>query len=196
VFLDRDGILNRNVYYADSGEWESPRSAADLCVDDEVPPALARLAAVGYRLILVSNQPSFAKGKTSLDNLKDVHHALLGILRRHGVELAEAYYCYHHPEGTVPGYIGPCECRKPSPYFLRTAAANFGFDLARCWMVGDRDTDIACGKEAGVRTIKVKSDDPTPRPEPTHPSYSAADLAEAVDIILAGSIRTDRPEPG
>ena len=184
LFFDRDGVLNRNVHYADSGEWESPRSFDDLAVFDDVPESLARLAAADWLLILVSNQPSHAKGKTSLENLQAVHAALEAVLKSKGVSLDAAYYCHHHPEGTVATYAGPCPCRKPSPHFLNKAAVAFDLDLAHCWIVGDRDTDIACGRAAGVRTIKVPGDDPTPRPETTQPDFRAADLAGAADIIL------------
>ena len=167
VFLDRDGTLNANVYYADSGEWESPRTRDALALLPGVIPALTRLQDAGFRLFLVTNQPSFAKGKTALANLEDVRAALDEQLAAHGIHFTQSYYCYHHPTSTVAGY-GVCECRKPSPFFLQHAARDYGIDLAQSWMVGDRATDIACGQNAGTRTVFIDA------------STSIADAAELI----------------
>jgi D-glycero-D-manno-heptose 1,7-bisphosphate phosphatase len=137
LFLDRDGVLNELVWYGDTREWESPRVPEDLRLLPGAAEAAAALVAAGWPLFLVSNQPSFAKGKTTLEALKAVHVRLQEELARAGGFLEEAYYCYHHPQGKVPGYAGPCPCRKPSPHFLLEAARAHRLDLGRSWMVGD-----------------------------------------------------------
>jgi D-glycero-D-manno-heptose 1,7-bisphosphate phosphatase len=190
IFLDRDGVLNRNVWYESSQEWESPRSPEAFVLHDGVIDALTLLRAGGWRLVLVSNQPSFAKGKTTLEALRDVHARLEAELSAQDIELDAAYYCFHHPAGRVPEWSGPCACRKPSPHFLHLAAKELGLDLSRCWMIGDRATDVECGARAGVRTILVEPDHPGSSyagPEPTH---RARDLAGAVPRILAGEVGT------
>ena len=153
LFLDRDGLLNELVYYASSNEFESPRSPSDLRIRRGVTEALGKAIEVGIRLFLVSNQPSYAKGKTSLEALWAVHASFKESLEASGIRFVRAYYCYHHPQGIVAGYDGPCACRKPSSFFLRQAAAEYGLELAQCWMVGDQDTDIQCGQAAGCRHI-------------------------------------------
>ncbi|MEI9987011.1 MAG: HAD hydrolase-like protein [Aliidongia sp.] len=77
------------------------------------------------------------------------------ILAEAEIGFADFCYSYSHPQGVVPGFSGPSLERKPSPYFLFVAAARHDLDLARSWMVGDRDTDVQCGAAAGVRTILV-----------------------------------------
>lgn len=155
LFLDRDGVLNELVFYPDSGEWESPRTPADLRIMPGAGPALRALKAAGWPLFIVSNQPSFAKGKTTLEALRAVHAVLEARLLKEGVAFEAVYYCYHHPEGIVPGYGGPCTCRKPSPHFLRQAAARFGLDLEASWMVGDQDRDLLCARNAGCRSLLI-----------------------------------------
>lgn len=185
VFLDRDGVLSRNVYYSDSGEYEAPRSASDLDMYPWVIPSLKRLNQAGYKLFLVSNQPSFAKGKTSLDELREVASLVDETLRSAGVSLSASYYCFHHPNSIVPDYKN-CDCRKPSPKFLIEAERDFGLVLPDSWIIGDRTTDIECGQRAGVRTILVAPDHFEARislPDPA-PDRCAANLAEAVEIIL------------
>jgi D-glycero-D-manno-heptose 1,7-bisphosphate phosphatase len=102
-----------------------------------------------------------------------------------GIHFAEFFYCFHHPKGIVPSHSGPCDCRKPSPFFLRKAAADFGVSLEESWMVGDRATDIECGMAAGVRTVRVLEDHPAVRAgnEPA-PTFEAGDLSHAVSLIL------------
>ena len=65
VFLDRDGVINANVFYADTGEVEAPRTAADFTLLPGVLEAMQRLQSAGYLLFLVSNQPNQAKRKAT-----------------------------------------------------------------------------------------------------------------------------------
>jgi D-glycero-D-manno-heptose 1,7-bisphosphate phosphatase len=155
VFLDRDGVINRNVLNPATGRMEAPLTAAQFEVLPGVPEALRRLQAAGYLLFVVSNQPNYAKRKSTLKELRAVDGAMRDALDAMRVWTAAVYYCLHHPAGVVPGYAGSCACRKPSPYFLFKAAREFGVDLARSWMVGDRATDVECGRAAGAWTAFV-----------------------------------------
>jgi D-glycero-D-manno-heptose 1,7-bisphosphate phosphatase len=185
VFLDRDGVINANIYNPQTGDYESPHRPEDFHLVDGVLPALARLRDAGFQLFLVSNQPSYAKGKTSLAQIEATHARLADALSAAGIAFAAFYYCYHHPEGTVPGYSGPCQCRKPAPFFLFKARDEFPLVLEKSWMVGDRATDIECGRAAGVRTIRVTEDHPAERsPDEIKADFEARDLAHAADIIL------------
>ena len=167
VFLDRDGVLNRNAWYADTGAWESPRAPDEFALCDGVLPALAMLRDAGFLLFVVSNQPNAVNGKSPPGALEAMHQALAGALASAGLALAGAFYCTHHPR-----YTGPCPCRKPSPYFLEKAAREHGLALADCWMVGDRATDMECGRAAGVRTAWVNTGQ-----EPRTPDRALVDLA-------------------
>lgn len=184
VFLDRDGVLNRNVWYEASREWESPRDAGALVLHDGVLESLAALRGAGWRLVLVSNQPSHAKGKTSLEALAAVHARLLDLLAQAKLALDASYYCFHHPQGVVPAWSGPCACRKPSAHFLRRAERELDLRLVDCWMVGDRASDVECGERAGTRTILVAPDHPAPAYAGPRPTHEARDLAHATRFIL------------
>jgi D-glycero-D-manno-heptose 1,7-bisphosphate phosphatase len=193
VFLDRDGVINRNVFNPGTGEYESPGKPEEFELHPGVLPALRALQSAGFQLFLVSNQPNYAKNKSTLEELQAVHGLLVEALEGAGVQFTSFYYCYHHPKGVVDGYSGPCECRKPSPYFLRKASQEFAISLADSWMVGDRAADVECGTAAGVRTIRVDEDHPAQRSslEPSA-DYEARDLAHAVTIILESAL--DRPQ--
>jgi D-glycero-D-manno-heptose 1,7-bisphosphate phosphatase len=155
VFLDRDGVLVEEIFYAHTGEREAPLAAEDVRLLPGVAAALRKLAQAGFALVVISNQGAYAKGKTTLRALWLAHERFLALLAAQGVHLDGCHYSYGHPDGTVPHFSGPSLDRKPGPYNIFVAAAQLDLDLGRCWMVGDRDTDIECARAAGVRPILV-----------------------------------------
>ncbi|HZZ40543.1 MAG TPA: HAD-IIIA family hydrolase [Acidobacteriaceae bacterium] len=190
IFLDRDGVLNALVLNPATGRMESPLIPEDFRLLPGVIPALRRLQACGYALILVSNQPNYALGKSTWLMSGLIHHKLVTELVGGGVHFARFCYCLHHPKGVLPGYVGLCPCRKPSPWFLLRARDDFDLSLAHSWMIGDQATDTACGRAAGVRTLRIDlrsgSDAGTQLriPDPCADAF-ASDLAEAAEIVLA-----------
>jgi len=185
VFLDRDGVINRNVLDRATGEYGAPRLPEEFELASGAIDALRALRRAGFPLFLISNQPDYAKGKSSLEELAAVHGRLVAELDAAGIAFTEFYYCYHHPQGVAAGYSGLCECRKPSPYFVFKARDAFGLALEKSWIVGDRATDIECGRAAGVRTIRVKEDHPAMRAvNEAKADFEAHDLAHAAEILL------------
>jgi D-glycero-D-manno-heptose 1,7-bisphosphate phosphatase len=184
VFLDRDGVLNELVFNPATGEYESPHAPEDLVVIDGVVPALQRLVDAGFALFLVSNQPSYAKGKTALENIREIHRRLDEFLTGNGIVFREYFYCFHHPEGIVPAYSGLCPCRKPAPYFLLQAARTHGVDLVGSWMVGDQATDVECGRSAGCRTVLVMNGHSVAKRGSSRPDVEVSNLSEAADRII------------
>ena len=182
VFFDRDGVINSNVYYPDTKEWESPRTVKEFSVFPQVFKALRILSEQNYRLFLISNQPSYAKGKTTLEDLNGIHEKLVASLKENAVQFCDFYYCYHHPEAVVAAYKKLCECRKPSPFFIREAQKKYRIDLELSWMFGDRATDIECGRTAGVRTVLIKYKNSLVN---CAADLVAEDLNEAVGMILS-----------
>jgi D-glycero-D-manno-heptose 1,7-bisphosphate phosphatase len=182
VFLDRDGVINRNVWNPTTSQYESPLTAEAFELLPGVIHALLGLQSAGFLLFVVSNQPNYSKGKSSIDTPAAIHRKLLALTTQAGIIFAGCYYCFHHPEGSESGYAGPCVCRKPSPYFLLHAQEYFGIDLTASWMIGDRESDVQCGKAAGTRTILIQDAPQTPRS--TIADESASQLADATQWIL------------
>lgn len=189
VFLDRDGVLNANIFNPATDAWESPHHPDDFRLLPGALDGLRRLADGGFALFLVSNQPSYAKGKTSLENIRAIAAKLETAVSNAGIQFVEYYYCLHHPDGMMPGYSGTCACRKPSPYFLHKAEGDHGIDLAGSWMLGDRETDILCGRSAGVQTIYIRPDYPDAEPPRIAANYSAENIGQAVEIIRTTAAR-------
>ncbi len=182
LFLDRDGIINELVYYPSHGEWESPRKIGDLKVHEDIYQPLIEAQRAGWLLFVITNQPSYAKGKTSLESLQEVQSSVMRQLSDKDVMITEAFVCYHHPTSTVPGY-GVCDCRKPSPFFLREAARKYDLDLGNAWMVGDQDTDIETGHRAGTLTAVIPCERSASKRGKLEADLVCGDLAEFVAHI-------------
>ncbi|CAA6605048.1 D,D-heptose 1,7-bisphosphate phosphatase (fragment) [Rhodospirillaceae bacterium LM-1] len=182
VFLDRDGVINPSVWNEATKAFESPHRVGDFCLNPGAAQAMRDLQKAGFALIVVTNQPSYAKSKkTPLEVITAINDRLAVDLAQEGVVLKAVFTCLHHPESLLPGY-GACACRKPSPYFLLQAERWFGIDLCASWMVGDRATDVACAHAAGVKAIRILGQDQA-RADPKPLAY-AQDLRQAATIIL------------
>jgi D-glycero-D-manno-heptose 1,7-bisphosphate phosphatase len=186
VFVDRDGVLNELVADPATGCPESPLAVDDVVMIDGAASALRRLSNAGWRLVGVSNQPAAAKGRVPLSDLHAVHGRVIELLDAEGVRFDSFQICLHHPYGVTPALSGVCDCRKPAPGMLLTAAADLAIDLAASWMVGDTDADVQAGRSAGVRTILVE------HPGSAHkrsgritPDLTVDGLATAADRILS-----------
>lgn len=172
VFLDRDGtlIVEKNYLHRIEDVEFIPGSG----------PALARLKQQGFLLILVTNQSGVSRGYFTLEDVQRVHRHLLAALQTHGATLDGIYLCPHHPDDN-------CDCRKPKTKLIRDAAEKFQIDLARSFVVGDRELDVELGRNAGCQTVLVRTGygEQVLAENRARPDHVAADLAAAADWILA-----------
>jgi D-glycero-D-manno-heptose 1,7-bisphosphate phosphatase len=187
TFIDRDGIINELVPDPESGLPESPLHPEEVRLLPGVGAAVRELAAAGYLVVGVSNQPAAAKGKVSLEQLLATQARVLELLAAEGARFDDFKLCLHHPEGMVEGLGGPCDCRKPAPGMLLEAASDLAIDLASSWMVGDTDTDVEAGRNAGCLTVLVEyPGSGHKRRDGSTPTLRATDLPAAVTSIRNG----------
>ena len=170
VFLDRDGVLNRAELRA--GRPHPPSTVEDAAMLPGAADACRRLAAAGWLLFVVTNQPDVARGTVTRDEVNAVNAALLGDL-----PITEVLVC-PHDDGDA------CECRKPKPGMLLDAARRFGVDLGASVMIGDRWRDVEAGRRAGTRTMLV-GDGYGEEELCDPPDDLVASLARAADLLLA-----------
>ncbi|HNY63813.1 MAG TPA: D-glycero-beta-D-manno-heptose 1,7-bisphosphate 7-phosphatase [Deltaproteobacteria bacterium] len=174
VFLDRDDTLIRDrVYLSDPDAVELMPGAAH---------AVSLLNRAGLPVILVTNQSGIARGFFDEERLALIHARLRSLLEEQGARIDAVYYCPHHPQGTVERFSVPCDCRKPAPGMLRQAARDFGLDLPSCFMVGDKEEDIAAIHSVGGKGILVETGKPYKRKQ--KPDFVTHDLVQAVQWIL------------
>ncbi len=166
VFLDRDGTLMHDAAYL--------ADPAGVVVYPGVAAALAQLKAAGFRLVVVTNQSGIGRGKFSE---ADYHAVAARFEELLGAGLIDAtYFCPDHADAPSPR-------RKPNPGMLLEAASDHGLDLARSWMIGDRDGDVQAGLAAGARSILVQTGIGATA-SAAGAAFVAKDLAEAADFIL------------
>jgi D-glycero-D-manno-heptose 1,7-bisphosphate phosphatase len=143
LFLDRDGTLIVDKDYLHKPE------EVEFC--PEVIPALQRAQQAGFLLVVVTNQSGVGRGYFTMADVENVHSFIATKLAEHGISIAKIYTA---PE--APGV--PSRGRKPSPQFLFDARDEFGIDLGRSYMIGDKLIDLECGWNAGVaRAILVRT---------------------------------------
>jgi len=184
LFLDRDGIVDELVFYDSSGEWESPRRLADVRMIESAAAPLQRFVDEDWLLVIITNQPSHAKGKTSMQELLDVHEEIVDKL---GVEIAASYLCFHHPDAVVEELRVPCECRKPGAQSLLDAARELSIDLAQSWMVGDQDSDLAAGRAAGCKVALIEHPRSAHKRGTVKPDLVVRDLEELATSLIPTS---------
>jgi D-glycero-D-manno-heptose 1,7-bisphosphate phosphatase len=147
VFLDRDGTINVEKEYLSRPE--------DFEFLPGVPEALKRLKDAGFFLIVVTNQSGVARGYFTLAEVEALHRCIQKRLRAFGTEIDGFFVCPHHPDLGVGEYRKRCACRKGEPGLLLQAAVDFGIDLSRSYMIGDKPADMEAGTRAGCRPILV-----------------------------------------
>jgi D-glycero-D-manno-heptose 1,7-bisphosphate phosphatase len=183
-------------------ELDSPLRAEHVRILPGVVEAIRQLNGAGLPVVVVSNQPVIAKGKTSAPELDRITRRIIAEVEAGGARIDAVYYCLHHPQAVVETLRTVCRCRKPAPGLLLMAADELGIDLALSVMVGDRTTDVEAGRRAGCRTILVGQPDALTRPTASLPPLSqphdvASDLFEAAGKIVGwmNSVETSNAQP-
>lgn len=155
VFLDRDGVINEIVYFPEFGMLDSPLNPRQFRLLPGVAEAIRILNHLGFKVVVVSNQPSMAKGKMTEEVFERVRLKMRRELEKRDAHIDTEYYCFHHPLAKVIRYRINCDCRKPKAGLLLRAAKDLGLDLSRCYMIGDSLSDIKAGKAVGCRSFLI-----------------------------------------
>jgi len=176
VFLDRDGVINRDS----PGYIKSPEEFEFLPGSLE---ALRRLAEAGFTCIVVTNQSAAARGLMTPEALDAIHRRLYSAVEAVGGRILDVFICPHLPSAD-------CTCRKPKPGLLHAARRKYGIDFSSAVMIGDSAKDVECGLNAGVHTTVLvqTGNGETAAQELSarglRPNFIAQDLGRAVDRII------------
>lgn len=166
VFFDRDGTLMQDADYCDD--------PAKVKVFEGAADALRHLRSRGLKIVIVTNQSGIGRGYMTEEDYRAVDREFESQL---GSGLIDAtYFCPHSPGDS-------CACRKPEPGMLLQAAKEHHIDLTKSYFVGDKDTDIECGKRAGTKTILVQTGYGCSA-DHDRPDAAVADIKSAAAFIL------------
>jgi histidinol-phosphate phosphatase family protein len=146
IFIDRDGVINynRNDYVKSWDEFKFIPGAKK---------AIKRINETDRLLILITNQSPIGRGIFTKETLDNIHFKMLNELGEAGAHIDAIYFCPHKPDDG-------CDCRKPKPGLILRAASDYNIDLRKSWMIGDSDSDLKAGKDAGCKTLKVTTKKP------------------------------------
>lgn len=137
-FLDRDGVVNVEKNYLYKIE--------DFEFIDGVFETCRYFQEMGYQVIVITNQAGIARDKYSEADFVKLTQWMLEQFENEGIQIAKVYHCPHHPD-----FSGECECRKPKPGMLMSAKEELGIDMANSILVGDKNSDIEAGLNAGIK---------------------------------------------
>ncbi len=185
LFLDRDGVIVEDTHYL--GRAQDVRMVAGAA------EAIGRCNRRGIPVVLVSNQSGIARGFYDWSGFQAVQAAIAAALAQAGARLDAVFACAHHADGKAPFNIADHPWRKPNPGMIVAAAERMALDLPASWIVGDRASDLAAGRAAGLAggiLISPRKDDPERQAALELRSQqfaveAVASLADAVTLLLA-----------
>ncbi|MBL6985180.1 MAG: D-glycero-beta-D-manno-heptose 1,7-bisphosphate 7-phosphatase [Candidatus Thioglobus sp.] len=143
VFLDRDGVINKEVGYLHIIEdFEFIDGVFDTCL---------YFQSLSYQIIIVTNQSGIERGYYNENDFHIVNNWMLEQFKDQGVDILDVFFCPHGPESN-------CDCRKPKPGMFNQADKKYGINMEESWMIGDKEADITAANAAGIEnTVLVKS---------------------------------------
>jgi D-glycero-D-manno-heptose 1,7-bisphosphate phosphatase len=180
LFLDRDGVINVDRHYVHRVEdFEFVDGIFDLC---------ARARALGHRLVVVTNQAGIARGYYGEAEFQRLTRWMRGVFEARGAPIDRVYHCPYHPTAGLGDYRRESFDRKPNPGMLLRARDELGLDLTASAFVGDKDSDMAAGRAAGVgRLIRLLTDDDDAAEPPPGDVTTVHSLAEAAVLLEASA---------
>lgn len=167
LFLDRDGVINERIpdaYIKDFKEFKFKKDFLDV---------FPKIASSFKYVFIVTNQQGIGKGLMNVNDLEIVHNKMLDKLNGAWGKIDKIYFCPHLKEDN-------CRCRKPNPGLAYMAKNDFpDIDFKKSLMIGDSESDIGFGKNAGMKTVLVNNS----IDKQTKADYSVNDFYEIENII-------------
>tara|TARA_B100001971_G_C18268012_1_gene596279 strand:- start:35101 stop:35625 length:525 start_codon:yes stop_codon:yes gene_type:complete len=149
LFLDRDGTLIYDKHY-----MHDPKLV------EFVPNcllALKKFKERGYLFYVITNQSGIGRGFFNEEQMHSVHHKMDELFAKEGIKIEQYLHCPHAPEDN-------CDCRKPSPKLINLVLKDLNYDPKFSFMIGDKQSDVDAGLNAGIQGVLVKKDANSERP--------------------------------
>ncbi len=137
LFLDRDGVINKEKNYL--------YKIDDFEFIDGVFETCRYFQDKGYLIIIITNQAGITRGKYTEEDFEILTKWMIKEFNNENIKISKVYHCPHHPD-----FGDECECRKPKPKMILNAQRDFGIDLEKSILVGDKNSDIEAGLNANI----------------------------------------------
>ena len=143
IFLDRDGVINKEINYL--------HKIDDFEFIDGIFDACLYFQSLGYKIIIITNQSGISRGYYSHSDYQKVTQWMLDQFKYKNINILDVFHCPHGPDST-------CDCRKPKPGMFLKAKDKHNTDMAKSWMIGDKERDTIAANSAGIdNTILIRS---------------------------------------
>ena len=143
IFLDRDGVINREINYLHKQD--------EFEFIDDIFSVCHLFKKLQYEIIIITNQSGIARGFYKESEYQNLTKWMIDQFNKQGIDILDIFHCPHGPESN-------CSCRKPKPGMLFAAKSKYNIDMTQSWMIGDKDSDISAANSAGIhQTIMLKS---------------------------------------
>lgn len=153
IFIDRDGTINKYVGLLSNID--------DFELEQTVSEALKLLNKSEYITIVITNQPVVARNMCTVSDIERIHRKMETLLGTDGVYVDGVEFCPHHPDKGYPEenplYKIKCNCRKPKTGLIEKSVIKYNIDILNSWFIGDSTIDIQTGKNAGLKTVLLKT---------------------------------------
>ena len=170
IFLDRDGVINKEVNYLHKIEnFEFIEGIFD---------AYLYFQNLEYKIIIISNQSGISRGYFNENDYKNLTEWMLNQFDKRSISILDIFYCPHKPESK-------CNCRKPKPGMFIDAKTKYGISMRDSWMIGDSESDIQAANNAGIsNTILVRSGHSINESN-SKSKYIIDSIKQSIDVIKA-----------
>lgn len=187
IFLDRDGVINEMVFLAEHGFVDSPTDAEQFKLIKGVLKAIKIAKRLGYKIIIISNQPGIAKGYYKKNEFEKIRKKMFLKFAKAEIVIDGDFYCLHHPNAKLIKYKKRCLCRKPKIGLIKKAVKIHNLDLKKSFFIGDGINDMESAKKAGCKSIFIGNINSTVtklfKEKNIEPEYVVKNLLEAIQFI-------------
>jgi D-glycero-D-manno-heptose 1,7-bisphosphate phosphatase len=173
LFLDRDGVINVDKNYVYRVE--------DFEFIDGIFDVLRFFQERGYLLIIITNQAGIGRGYYTEEDFHRLNTWMLGVFKDKGIIINKVYYCPYHKEHGIGQYKRDSYDRKPNPGMILKAVKDFNIDLSKSILIGDKESDIEAGINAGIpKNILINNEDNVS----SRASYIVKNIIYVPELIL------------
>lgn len=165
IFFDRDGVLNKNIFYKTYKQYEAPLNNKELIIDKDI--RILKKLQKKYLLFIITNQPSAAKNKTTLKELKIIKNKFLESLISKKIKIKKYLVCqndYSNKDNLCKNF-SYCKfkkkdkitkiCKKPSNALIEYCLKKYKINNKKSWFIGDRTSDLLAAKKSKLKFVLI-----------------------------------------
>ena len=142
IFLDRDGVINKdNNYVHEINDFEFIDGIFNACL---------YFQNLGYQLIIITNQSGISRGYFDENQYKLITDWMVTQFKKNQINILDIFHCPHGP-------MSNCNCRKPKAGMLFDAQIKYNINMKKSWMIGDSERDIEAAINAKIKNTILLS---------------------------------------